>query len=170
MDRRLWGKKKVHKKLTIFNQNNTKFQSLYSNKSTKFTLHLIIFLVNNHLHILEWDHQLCQKKFMRNTMMPIMTFLAPSFPFGWIGLQESFISSGRKVKGWDPFHFSSFIGWKASSCVTGRDAWQRKRQTRCCTSRLSPNSDSLKHNSFAPNPSHHKIFLGSKHINCAHDS
>ena len=58
--------------------------------------------------------------------------------------------------------FSSFIGWKASSCLTGCDAWQRKRQTRRCTSRLSPNSDSRKHNSFVPNPSPHKITQSKK--------
>ena len=90
---------------------------IYSNKSTKFILYFIIFLVNNHLHILEWDHQHCQEISTRNTMMPIMTFLAPSF---WMNLASRVIDEpergrlGRKVKDWHPFHFSSFIGWKAS--------------------------------------------------------
>jgi hypothetical protein len=91
-----------------------------------------------------------------------MTFLAPSF---WMNLASKVIHKLDGKEGWDPSISFQFIHWmKSISCLTGCDAWQRKRQTRRCTSRLRPNSDSRKHNLFAPNPSHQKITQSKNHF------
>ena len=54
--------------------------------SSFFTLR--IKKLNNHLFKLEWDRRHCQEIFMRNTMIPIVTFLAPSF---WMSLPSKVI-------------------------------------------------------------------------------
>ena len=74
--------KGVHRKLTIFNQNDMDLQyalTYYEQREKLVHFLLQIFLGNNHLFILEWDHRHWKENFMRNTMIPIMTFLAPFF-------------------------------------------------------------------------------------------
>ena len=48
---------------------------MYQQREKWFILDLKIFIVNNHIFMLEWD--------LRDTMLPIVTFVAPSF---WMNL------------------------------------------------------------------------------------
>ena len=49
-------RKRVHRKLTIFNQNNMKLLYTIMYEQREKLAHSYKFLVNNHVLILEWNH------------------------------------------------------------------------------------------------------------------